>query len=82
MRELAARVLAQTPGAVIALRPQREDEHDRHVLGEREQLLEEKNRGRVRPVEILEREDERAFLREPGEELADHLERPPLQRLR
>ena len=82
MRELAARVLAQTPGAVIALRPQREDEYDRHVLGERKQLLEEKNRRRVRPVEILEREDERAFLRESGEELTDHLERPPLQRLR
>jgi len=33
-------------------------------------------------VEIFEREHERRRFREPREELADDLERPPLQRLR
>ena len=82
MRELAGGVLAQAPRGVVPLGPQRQDEQHRRVLGEREQLLEEQHRGRVGPVEILEGEHERRGLREPSEELADDLERPPLQSLR
>ena len=80
--ELASRVLAQAPGGVVALGPKRQDEQHWRLLGEREQLLEEQHRGRVGPVEILERKYERRRLRQPREELAHHLERPPLQRLR
>ena len=82
MRELAARVLAQTPGRVVTLGPQRQDEQHRSLLRQREQLFEQEHRGRVGPVKILEREHERSRLGQPGEQLADDLERPPLQRLR
>src|SRR4029079_13053206 len=82
VRELTARVLAQAPRGMVALGPQREDEQHGRLLGEREQLLEQEHRRRIGPVEILECERERRRLGEPGEELADDLERPPLQRLR
>ena len=47
VRELAARVLAQPPRRVVALRPQREHEQHRRLLGEREELLEQQHRGRA-----------------------------------
>src|SRR4051794_780653 len=82
MRELAARVLAQSPRRMVALGPQREHQQHRRVLGEREKLLEQEHRRRVGPVKILEGEHERRRLREPSEELADDLEGSPLECLR
>ena len=66
---------------MVTLGSQREDEQDGCILRQRQQLLEKQDRRRVRPVEILQCEHERRRLREPGEELADDLERPPLQGL-
>src|SRR4051794_1048072 len=82
VRELAARVLAEAPGRMVALGPQRENDEHRRLLGEREQLLEQQHRGRVGPVKVLEGEDERRRLGESGKQLADDLEGAPLQRLR
>jgi len=67
---------------MVALGPQREDEQDGRLLGEREELLEQLHRRRVGPVEVLERDHERRIVSQPREQLADDLERPPLQRLR
>jgi hypothetical protein len=75
-------MLPKSPRRVIALGAKREDEQDRSVLRQREELFEQLNGRRIGPVEILERQHERRFLRQPEEELADDLERPPLQRLR
>jgi len=79
---LARRRLAQAPGDVVALRPEREDEQQRRALGKSEQLLEQQHRCRVTPVQILDRDDERRLLGEAREELGDDFERAPLQRLR
>ena len=64
---------------MVALGPQREDEQDRRLLREREKLLEELHRRRIGPVEVLDRNHERGVLRQPREQLADHLEGAPLQ---
>jgi hypothetical protein len=53
MRELAACMLAQAPGGVVALGPQRKHEQHGRLLREGEQLLEQLNGGRVGPVEVF-----------------------------
>src|SRR5579864_660455 len=67
---------------MVALRPEREHEHDGSVLREAQQLLEQQDGGRVCPVQVLDRDHERRLLRQSCEETADDLERPPLQRFR
>jgi hypothetical protein len=67
---------------VVALGAKREDEQDVRPLGQPEELLEKRDRGGVRPVKILDRDDERRRVGESGEQLADDFERPPLQRFR
>src|SRR2546423_264979 len=81
VRELAAGVLAQRPRCMVAFGAEREHEQHGSLFSEREKLLEQQHRGRIGPVEILEREDEWCVFRHPRKELADDLERAPLQRL-
>ena len=79
VRELAGRMLAERPGGVVALRPQREHEQNGRLLGEDEELLQQRDGRRVRPVQVFDRDDERAGVREACNELADDLERAPLE---
>ena len=66
---------------MVALRAKGDHEQNSRLLRETEQLLEQENRGRIGPVKVFDANDERRLLRNPGEQLADDLERPPLERL-
>ena len=81
VRELAGDVLLHAPPRVIALQPGRQDQQERHGLGVREQPLEQLQRRRVGPVQVLEHDGHGPVLRETRDQLADDLERPILQRL-
>ena len=63
--------------------PGSEGQHEQHgtLLRERKELLEEQYRRRIGPVQVLDCEHDGRLLREACEELADDLERPPLQGL-
>jgi len=52
---------------MVAFRTQRQHEQNRRLLRENEQLLEEQHRGRIRPVQILDREHDGRLLRKPCE---------------
>ena len=52
-----------------------EQEGDRGLLGRGKQLVEQRERGLVRPVEILEHETQRALSRERADELVEPVER-------
>ncbi len=59
----------------------RQHEQERRHFGVREQALEQLQRGRVRPVQVLEDDATGPSSRESREQLAHDLERPVLQRL-
>jgi hypothetical protein len=67
---------------MVAFRAERDHEQNGRLLRETEQLLEQENRRRIAPVQVLDADDERRLLGNPGEQLADDLERPPLKRFR
>ena len=80
VRELAGHLLLHAPRRVVALQPGRQDQQERRGLRVGEQPLEQLQRRRVGPVQVLEHDRHRAVLREPRDQLADDLERPILQR--
>ena len=67
---------------MVALAPLRDHEQDGCLLADRDQPLDELDRGRVRPVEVFDRDGDRPILREPAEELFDDFEGAVLKRLR
>ena len=81
VRQLARRRLLHRQAMVVALRPRREDQKERVVLGVDRQQPQELKRGRVRPVEVLERDDDGAVDRQARRQRAHHLERAVLERL-
>ena len=67
---------------MIGIGALRHDEEDGRLLGQPEQALEQEQRGRVDPVDVLDGDDHRPLGGEQLQELLDDLERPVLERLR
>ena len=82
MRVLTGSELAEPPRRMVALAPLRDHQEDRCLLADRHQPLNELDRGRVRPVEVFDRDGHRPILREPLKELFDDFEGAVLERLR
>ena len=61
MRKLAKRVLAQPPERVLALGPRAQDQQNGRALGQLEEAANQGEARGVRPVQVLEREDDRAL---------------------
>ena len=73
--------LAQAPGAVLALAAVEQHETDGRLLGHREQLTEERERGVVGGVQVLEDEADGGSGGETGDDLLEQLECLVLERL-
>ena len=82
VRILAQRQLAQAPGCVVALVPLGDHEQDRSLLGEAEELLAQLHRGRVGPMQVLERHHDRPVGGKAAQNGRDDLEGLVLERLR
>ena len=59
-----------------------DDDEDRGDVGDPEQLLGELERGRVGPVQVVDREHDRTLVGQARDQLADDLERAVLHGLR
>ena len=64
VREDGARVLAQAPRRLVAIGAVDEDEPELHLLGQPEQVLDELERERVRPLQVVEDDAQRVGLGE------------------
>ena len=67
---------------MVALRPLGQHQQDRSLLGEVQQPFDQLDRGRVPPMEVLQRHHQRAVGGQAFDHVPDDLERPVLQRLR
>ena len=65
----------ELPGGVVGVAAMDEQEGDRGLLGRRKQLVEQRERCFVRPVEILEHQTQRAFSCDRADELVEPVER-------
>ena len=73
-----ARMVAQVPGAVLAFAPVEEDEADRLLLGDRQELLQQVERRFVGPVQVLHDEAQRPLTSQRTDEAFDAVDRLPL----
>ena len=73
--EAPAGTVDELPGGVFGVAAMDEHEADRGLLGRGKQLVEQRERRLVRPVEILEHETQRALSRERVDELVEPVER-------
>ena len=78
VRVSPARVVAQVPGAVLAFAPVEEDETDRLLLGDRQELLQQLERRFVGPVQVLHDEAQRPLAGQRSDEAFDAVDRLPL----
>jgi len=78
--KVAPRPLSQNPGTVPRFRPGGEDEKHRCSFGARQQVVEEVERRRVGPVQVVDGDDNRTARTEPLDERANGVEGGRLQR--
>ena len=82
VRKVARGEIPDSPGRMVPLDAHHEDEQHAGVLRHRQQALDELQRRRIGPVEILEDEQHGSVFGQPSDERRDDFERPVLQRLR
>ena len=79
--EAPAGAVDELPGGVIGVAAMDEQEAERGLLGRGKQLVEQRERRLVRPVEILEHQAQRSFSCERADELVEPVERLVLDRV-
>ena len=81
MPVLAGSLLLEVPGRVVGIRTVADVDHHRPRFCQGQQPFGQRQRCRVRPVKVVERDDEWMGGRDLAEELGENLEGPVLERL-